>query len=183
MTSIRLNIVIAGVLVALAVPAAASARPVRHTFDRTYPVASRLCQRAERGKLPPKLAASAGQVNAACATLHASFTVAQTTFGATVAPLRAQARAAIMQARETCRVARQTHDRAACIAARRQARTTLSGLRVQLRTAIRAYRNAIEASRRTFWSTIRSLRGGSGITPDKPTSSTPPGTPSLPSGP
>jgi exonuclease VII large subunit len=153
---------------ALAAPAAASAQKPLPTFHRTFPVASGLCAHAAAGKLPKKLQASADQVNQACNTLQAAFTQAQSDLQAAVTPLEQQLTDAVNQAKTACQQARQTHDRAACKQALADARTTAAGLKGQLKTAFANYRNAANAARKAFWTTIRSLRGGASIKPDGP---------------
>ena len=158
----------------LALPAVATAHPAGHGLRGAHPFAARVCARADAGRLPAKLASSADQIKADCATLKTSVTSAQDAFDTAVAPLVQQAKDAIAQAQQTCQTARQSGDRAACQAARQQARTTLQSLRSQLRTAARTYVTALKTARKTFWSAIRSLRGGAAITPDAPVDPAPP---------
>jgi hypothetical protein len=153
-------------LVLAVLPASASARPADRGLRQTFPVASRLCARADAGRLPKRLAASADQVKAACATLHAASTSAQSDLNTTFTPLAQQAGQAIATARSTCQAALASRDRAACKAARDQARQTLAGLRAQLRPALQAYRAAVSAARKAFWTTIHGLRGGAGVAGD-----------------
>lgn len=150
----------------LAIPAIASAQPVKRDFNHTFPHAARLCARVADGHAPKRLATSAEKVKAACDTLHASFTDAQTAFTTTVTPLRQQATDAITALRATCRQARADHDPAACRAARETTRETVKGLRRQARAAAKTYHEAIRAARKAFWTTIRELRGGGALTPD-----------------
>ena len=182
----RLVALLATGAAALAIfPAAASARPHHHGFAGTYPFASALCARAEANRLPKKLAASSDQVKALCATLHSSFLTAQGNFRTAVAGIPSQAKADIAAARSTCLTAKQTHDRAACRAAIKQARLQLRALRLQVRGANVAYHAAVEAARKSFWSSIHALRGGSQVKGDQPSSAGPqspvvPGDNSLP---
>jgi hypothetical protein len=167
------------VLVLAVLPATAFARPADRGFRQTFPVASRLCARADAGRLPKRLAASADQVKAACTTLQAAYTSAHSDLSTASTPLVQQAGQALSDARSACQAALASHDRAACRAARDQARQTLKDLRTQLRTAVQAYRAAASAARKAFWTTIHGLRGGAGVPGDSgsvPTS----GAPALP---
>jgi inorganic triphosphatase YgiF len=150
----------------LALPAGASARPGSRSFTATFPIASSLCTRVANGHTPPRLAGSTAQVAAACATLRSSFTTAQNTYTTTVAPLLQQANAAIATLRATCKAARAAHNPAACQTARTQTRALLRSLRAQVHAAAVAYHAAVDAARKTFWTTVRALRGGSTLTPD-----------------
>jgi hypothetical protein len=152
---------------ALALPAGASARPGSRSFAATFPVASGLCAKVANGHTPPRLAASTAQVAAACATLKSSFTTAQNNYTTTVAPILQQANAAIVALRATCKAARAAHDPAACKAARASTRAQLTLLRAQVHAAAVAYHAAVDAARKTFWTTVRALRGASTLTPDK----------------
>lgn len=153
------------VAASLAFCGAASAKAGDRSFAQTYPVASALCARAAAGQLPRKLAASATQVKAACSKLENAFGPLQTAVQNANVQLQtgvANAKAAIAAAcapganRKTCRQTRHTE------------RLTIAALRRQHRAAVLLYYTSIEANRRTFWATIRSLRGGSSIKPDKP---------------
>jgi exonuclease VII large subunit len=166
----QIRTLIAGVTAcaALAAPTAASAQKPLPNFHRTFPVASGLCAHAAAGKLPKRLQASAAQVTQACNTLQAAFTQAQSDLQAAITPLEQQLTGAVSQARTACQQARQTHDRAACKQALADARTTVAGLKGQLKTAFAAYRDAVNNARKAFWSSIKSLRGGASIKPDGP---------------
>ena len=157
-----LRFVIVAALGLSLVPATASAR----TQQQTYPVATRLCARADAGKLPKRLAASSDQVKAACAALTTAYTAAQSDFTTATASLTQQTKDAIATARTTCKAAIAAHDRTACQAAVATERQTLSGLRDQRRTATQAYRTALGAARKAFWTTIHGLPGGAGLTAD-----------------
>ncbi len=164
MSRIRLALAVCAVAL-IALPTIASARPGHRGFDRTYPHASRLCMKVANGHVPHRLAASSAQVSTACATLRTSFTNAQNAFTTTVAPLRQQAVDAVKALRETCRQAHATNNDAACRQARQDTRAKLKGLRAQVRDAAKAYHTAVDAARKTFWTTIKTLRGGSTMTP------------------
>jgi hypothetical protein len=146
----------------LILPAAASAHPGQRSFDETYPVASRLCTNIAHGAGPIKLRPDASQVAALCGTLKTSFITTENTYFASVTPLKEQASALVTATREACA----TRPSPQCKTTRQANRTTLLGLRAQVRTDAAAYRTSIEASRMTFWNAIHTLRGGAGITPD-----------------
>jgi len=158
---------------ALAVAGVASARPGSRSFARTYPIASRLCERAAHGSLPPRLRGERAQINRACSALETSYSqavgvvlVAEQTYRSGVQNARVTANAACLQAR-------QRHDRTACRQARTVQRQTVRSLKVTRRGAVRQYHVSIETSRRSFWGKIRSLRGGSKIRPDAPVNHAP----------
>ncbi len=136
-------------------------------FHQTYPVASVLCAKVANGKTPKRLAGQTEKVTAACTTLQTSLTAAQTAYTTTVAPLKQQATDAIKTLRATCQQARIDHNHAACKAARETTRATIKGLLTQVRDAGKAYHTAVDAARKTFWDTIKALRGGSTVAPDK----------------
>jgi hypothetical protein len=150
----------------LAVPAIAAAHPGQRGFERTYPHASRLCAKVANGHTPKRLAGSTDKVTADCSALKTSFTAAQTAYTTATAPLRQQATDAVKALRATCRQAHASHDKAACKTARQQTRATLKSLRGQVRTAGQAYHVAVDGARKTFWTAIRALKGGSSLTPD-----------------
>jgi hypothetical protein len=155
---------------ALVAAPAASANPGTRGFQRTYPHASRLCAKVANGHTPKRLAASTTQVADACAQLKTSFTAAQNTYTTTVAPIREQAVNTVKSARAAIR---QAPDRATARQTRREARATLRSLRKQVREAARAYHVSVDAARKTFWGTVRALRGGTSVTPDKRVSGAP----------
>ncbi len=159
----RISLLAAAAAVALIAAPAASAKPGKRSFERTYPYASALCAKNAGGHTPKRLAASVNEVATACATLKTSFTNAQNAYTTTVAPLETQARATVASARVNCRRAA---DRHACRVARHDARVTLRGLRRQVTVARWTYHDSVDGARQTFWSTIRTLRGGSTIKPD-----------------
>ena len=184
----RLLIVAAALVaaVAMALPGAAAAKrhplkQVRHhhviakarkatNFRHTYPVASRLCAAAARGKLPKRLAGSLDQVQAACTDLENAFAAARSALKTTAQPLVQQLKALPAQVRSACATARQSGDRSACRQARHDAIATARQLAGQLKTALVAYRNAVNAARSAFWSAIRALPGGAGLHQDAPIS-------------
>lgn len=154
--------------VALVTPTAAGAKPGFKSFDRTFPIASKLCARVERGQVPKRLRGSAPQVINACAVLQSAFSDAQTKVRATDSQLQAQLAADRAQLRNACHQAKLTHDRGSCKEARKTFRAERKALLVQERAANRNYFVVIENARKAFWSTVRSLRGGAGIKPDSP---------------
>jgi len=151
-----------GALALLVLPSAASARPGQRSFDQTFPIASRLCTHVAHGQGPIKLRPVSAQVAALCATLSTSFTTTQSGYFATVTPIRQQVIAVQAQTRQACAL----RPSPTCRTARMQARKTLAGLRAQVRAAAATYRAGNETARRTFWSAIHTLRGGTGIVPD-----------------
>ena len=163
----HLNAALLAVCAVLIIPAFAAANPVKHDFNATFPHASALCAKVAAGETPKRLAGSADKIKAACDTLHTSFDGAQTTFTATVTPLREQAVAALTTLRATCKQARADHDPAACRTARQSTRETIKGLRGQVRAAAKTYHEAIRTARKAFWTTIKALRGADGIKDDK----------------
>lgn len=163
---IRRSSLVAIAVCALVAAPAASAHPGKRSFERTYPHASRLCANVAHGHAPKRLAGSSDQVTAACAQLKTSFTTAQNDYTTATTPLKQQATDALKTLRTTCRQARASGDRATCRQARRETRTALRTLRGQVKTAARAYHVAVDAARKTFWSTIRSLPGGSRVASD-----------------
>lgn len=160
------KLLVATLIAVLAAPAAAVAWPGHGGFDWTYPNAARLCSQVAAGHPPKRLAASSTQVSAACTQLRTSLTAAQTAYTTATTPLRRQALAAIRQYVQICRQDRLNHDARACRPAREAAITTLGTLRLQVSPAARAYRQAVNSARQTFWATIRSLRGGTAVTAD-----------------
>ncbi len=163
--------VVAVFCVALLIPAISAAKPGHRGFDRTYPIASRLCLHTTNGHPPKVLASSVTEVIAACTTLHTSFTDAQNAYATTVGPIKTQAVAALTTLRQTCRAARQNHTPGVCRAARQTARTTIQGLRAQVKTAAQTYHTSVQAARKAFWTTIHALKGAASLPAD---STTPP---------
>jgi hypothetical protein len=147
-------------------PAAASAHPGQRGFDRTYPYASRLCTRVANGHTPKALSGSTAAVAAACAQLKSSFTAAQNGYTTAVAPLKQQGTDAVKTLRATCAQDRAAGNAAACHTARASTRATLRSLRAQVRVAAIAYHASVDGARKSFWATIRSLRGGTTLKPD-----------------
>jgi hypothetical protein len=168
MTRLRLLMVL-GACALLAVPAVADARPGKRGFNATYPHASRLCAKVAAGKAPKRLAGSTDQVSEACATLKTSFTTAQNDYNTATGPLKQQGVDALKALRATCQQARTDGTPGVCKTARQETRAKLKSLKGQIKEAAKAYHTAVQAARKTFWATIKSLRGGSSIEPDKTT--------------
>ena len=176
----RIRIALALSLCALlALPAIAGAHPGQRGFNHTFPVASRLCAKVANGHTPKRLQGSTDKVAAACAKLKSDFTDAQNAYTTGVAPIKQQATDAIKTLRATCMQAHADKNPAACKAARQSTRTTLQGLRTQVRTLAKAYHVSVDTARKTFWATIRALKGGATIAPDTTTGPAP--TTTLPS--
>jgi hypothetical protein len=155
-----------GLIALLALPAVAGAHPGQRGFAQTFPYASALCMKVTNGHTPKRLQGSTDKVATACAKLKSDFTDAQNAWTTGVAPLRQQATDAIKALRATCQQARANHDPATCKAARLSTRTTIQGLRGQVKQLATAYHTSVQTARKTFWDTIRALRGGSTVTPD-----------------
>jgi hypothetical protein len=136
------------------------------SFHWTYPYASRLCALNATGQTPRRLSASSTQLTAACTQLQSSFAAAKTAYLTAANPLHRQALTVIRQYVAICQQDRLNHAPRACRSARQAALVTLSTLRTQARTAAQAYRTAIRQARQTFWTTVRSLRGGTDLKAD-----------------
>ena len=150
-----------------AAPAGAAALKL-DGFPLTFPKAAGLCAKADKGKLGKKLAPSKAQVIAACRKLRQSYSDALTQLQTTTTPLRTQMREIVKAQREACIQARRTRDRVACRAAQVDARAKLAPLRAQIVEASKTAQAAYEKARKTFWATIKKLRGGAGLKPDTP---------------
>jgi hypothetical protein len=172
---IRVALTLAAVILGVAAPAA-SAHHRPHSYWRTYPAASSLCERVADGHTPKRLAADSAQITAACTTLNDSYTQALTTYQTTVAPIAGQVKSTLATVHAARRTARQTHDWTAYKTTVQQAIATLRGLRAQVRTAQQAYVASIRAARQTFWTTIHALRGAGSLPADS-------GNPAAPAGP
>lgn len=168
MTRLRLLLVLSACAL-LALPAIADAKFGNRGFNRTYPHASRLCAKVASGHTPKRLAGSTDKVSEACATLKTSFTNAQNDYNTATGPLKQQGIDALKALRTTCQQARADRTPGVCKTARQETRAKLKSLAGQIKEAAAAYHTAVQAARKTFWSTIKSLRGGSTITPDKTT--------------
>jgi len=150
-------------VLSLALPALAAANPGSRDFQQVFPYASRLCARAQAGKLGGSLRQSSAQVLASCATLVQSFDPAdgavqsaESTYRSTVKADRQQLDAALQQAYAS-------HDLAAARQARLAFRQQMLTARQARLTAVQSYVTAVQSARKAFWSVIHSLRGGQGI--------------------
>jgi hypothetical protein len=151
-----LGFVGAAVAVMLTVTPGALARAGDRTVVETYPVATALCARAHAGTLPPELAPSSPQVLALCDTLENAFAPLVSTVDAAEAQFLttiANDRAAVGKA-----CAKPVSDHAACLAARVARRAADDAALATRRSAVLAFRTAIEANRTTFWTGISALR-------------------------
>jgi len=144
----------------------ASASAGHRSFEKTYPLASRLCANVAKGDGPKHLRSSAAKVLADCAALEASFKVAQLTVlstDSTIAQARAAQHASVLSA-----CAGALAHKPSCDRARHKARKALVSLEQQRIRAAHAYYVAVETARRTFWKAIHALPGGADIQADKP---------------
>jgi hypothetical protein len=163
-----------GLLVALAMPAAASAH---HGRDRDRGV----CRAVQSNRVPRHLTATqAQQLAAACTARADALRAAATAFNAatqqardayraTVTPLAQQVRTAEVAKRTACRADRGSQ---ACADARTALRNVLATVRPQLRTAgqtlrdairpaLQTYRTAVRAAQQTFRTTVNQILGRS----------------------
>ena len=153
--------------------APASAAPHARDFQRTFPVASKLCARVAAGHTPKRLHGQETQVDQACTTLENAYSQAVTAVLSAGATFRSSQLTVQSQRRQACRQARIAHDPAACQAAKVQAQNQMAALRHTRHNAFLQYHAAIEAARQAFWNTIHSLKGGAGIAPDRPAPNSP----------
>ncbi len=160
---------------ALAIPGVAAAKPGNRDFQRTFPVASRLCNAVADGHTPKRLQSSEAQITTACATLHADYDAAVSAAGPGVDALEQAIATAKSSAQAACA---EGGDRQTCRAARKDARTSVRTARQAFRDVRRAYHEAIQTARKAFWTTIKGLRGGASLHPDRPQPNAPvPGEP------
>jgi len=166
-TATRLSGSIAAATIAatLAIPGTAGAKAGEHTFQQTYPFASRLCAHVQAGKGPIHLQPFAAQVLADCATLNSGFTAAQS------AVLAAQASFASGLAADRAAIAAActppVKNRPLCRSTRRSEHAAIVALRREHTAAVHLYYKTIEANRHAFWAAIRSLPGGKGLPMDR----------------
>jgi hypothetical protein len=145
----------------------AGANAGHRSYQKTYPVASRLCAEIARGEGPKRLLRHAGaSVLADCSTLQASFTAATTTVLAAEASV-VHSRAAV-NATTKAACAGKLANRPSCRKTRAKADQALQALEHQRVLAAHAYYRAVEAARRTFWTAIRALPGGRLLREDAP---------------
>jgi hypothetical protein len=158
-------------LAALA-PAASAANPA-DGFANVFPRASKLCDRADAGKLGRALKPDARKVKAACAKLRRRYSEALARFEAAAVPLRQQAAEARKQARETCLQARRSRDPGGCKGVNQTLRARIGEIRSQMQPLYEAFRKSNQAARKDFWAAIRKLRGGKSLKPDTDTGTAP----------
>lgn len=144
----------------------AAASAGHRSFEKTYPLASRLCANVAKGSGPKHLRSSAVKVLADCATLEASFKASQLTVlsaDSSIAQARAAQRSSVLSACAGTLVHKPSCDRA-----RHKARKAIVNLEQQRIRAAHTYYVAVETARRAFWKAIHALPGGGGIQADKP---------------
>ncbi|MGI8558109.1 MAG: hypothetical protein ACR2ND_07340 [Solirubrobacteraceae bacterium] len=162
-TRILSRATLGAMIATLAVSGVASAKAGDRSFQQTYPYASALCARAASNTLRPHLQPQVANVVAACNTLQSGFGPLQSTVRAAQLQFTSGVQTTLATIRAACAPGQL---KATCRAALHQGRSTLRTLRIQHRTAVRSYYIGIEANRRTFWATIRTLRGGAHIRAD-----------------
>jgi hypothetical protein len=149
----------------LVIPSAASARAGDHTFQETYPVASKLCAEVTTGKRK-RLRHFAPRVLADCAALQSGFTAAQSEVLAartTLGSALAADRAAIVTA---CPAPMVGHT--PCEHIRATENVAIAALRRQLVHAARRYFRIVEAHRLAFWRAIHAIPSGRHLAADLP---------------
>lgn len=146
----------------------AAASAGHRSFEKTYPLASRLCANVAKGAGPKRLRSSARstKVLADCAALESSFKAAQLTVLAADSSIAA-ARAA-QHASVTSACAGTLEHKPSCTHARHKARKVLDGLEQQRIRAAHTYYVGVETARRAFWSEIHAVPGGADVVADKP---------------
>lgn len=151
--AVLLAVVPAAAPAATTTAASQSSPALRAHFALAHPSAGRLCESVAAGRIPPGLAASTAQLDAACADLKSGYAAARAALDAATAPLRDQLSAAREQAAADCAAG----DRAACRAALRTFRTTSRAIAKQGRAALAQYRIAVRAADSAFFGAVRSL--------------------------
>lgn len=129
-------------------------------FAESFPRASKLCERADAGKLAKALKPDARKVKAACRRLRTRYSSALNAYRTAIAPLVQQAKEARRQMRQTCR------DRKACRDAVQATRVRVREIRAQIAPHQQAFRSAKQAARKEFWQAIKKLRGGKSLKQD-----------------
>jgi hypothetical protein len=160
------SIATATIAATLAIAGTAGAKAGEHTYQQTYPFASRLCAHVVAGKGPIHLRPSAAKVLADCASLKSGFTAAQS------AVVAAQATFASGLAADRAAIAAvctpPVKNRPLCRSTRSSEHAAIVTLRRQHTAALHLYYRTIEVNRHAFWAAIRSLPGGRGIPADRP---------------
>jgi len=149
----------------LATPAMATVRAGDHTFQQTYPVASRVCTEVVAGKRK-HLQHFRARVLADCALLESGFIAAQST----VLAARAAITAAIAADRAAITTAcpPPSAGRPACESTRASEQLAIKALQRQQVQAAHRFYLTIETNRRRFWSAIRALPGERHLHGDTP---------------
>lgn len=169
----------AAVITAVAFTGVASAKPGHRPYAKTFPHAAHLCKVVAAGHAPKKLKGQEAKVLQSCSALQSAYDNAAGTALKAQATFKGQRAAALAQAKATCKAPATT--KSECVAAKKNARQTIKSDRVTLTSAYKAYHASIEAARKAFWSSIKSLRGGAAVTPDKPAPDAPvPGASTVP---
>ena len=156
------------VLGATALAGPASATPSDSSLAQVFPVASRLCSAVRTGHAPAALRGQVMRVEHACAALSSAYAPVWSQAAAAEQRFRSAEQAARTEAELACQKAKPTGDKRSCLLASAQAGNTIVKLSDVVTVAAVRYHQAIEAVRRAFWSDIHGLRGGAGITPDRP---------------
>jgi hypothetical protein len=153
----------------LILPGAASAgnKAGEQSFEKSFPVASKLCAKVAAGTENKRLVKVAAQILTDCETLKTEFAAAQTT----VVTARTTIRAQISADRAAIKVAcpkgpSDTHP--ACVSTRHSEKVAIGALRQQLLAAVHLYYKTVESDRRAFWAEIKALRPARHLAPDKP---------------
>jgi len=155
---------IAALLVLGACAAPAGAAQNLEGFADAFPRASKLCTRADAGKLGKALKPDARKVKAACARLRERYSSALNAYRTATAPLLQQARDARKQMAEICRA--RSRDRTACRSAQQATRVRIRELRAQMKPHQETFQKAKQSARKEFWKAIRKLRGGKSLKQD-----------------
>jgi hypothetical protein len=157
----------------------ASATPGHRPYAKTFPHASHLCKVVAAGHAPKKLKGQEAKVLQSCSTLQSSYDSAAGTALNAQATFKSQRATALAQAKATCQAPATT--KPMCLAAKKSARQTIKSDRMTLTSAYKTYHSSIEAARKAFWGSIKTLRGGSSVTPDAPDANAPvPGASTVP---
>jgi hypothetical protein len=134
------------------------------SFQKTYPIASRLCANIGRGAGPKRLRHSAAQVLSDCSTLQNTFNGARVSVLASEAAIAHEV--ATDRAATGLACAGPLAHRVSCTRARVKQRKQLGALGRQRVHAARAYYATVETARIGFWTQIHALPGGAGLHPD-----------------
>jgi hypothetical protein len=161
-----------GSCLSLLFAAGAVAHPAARTLSQTFPVATRLCARAQAEQLPRRLQADAADVTTDCTTLGSAFTTNQTNLTTAVQTAQTDVSTARAQLVPALKLARQDHNRQAALTALGTFRGVVRIAVTQRHAAVHLYITATKAARAAFWGTIRGLPGGRSL-PEDPTTPAP----------